>query len=92
MSCQISYLGSTNVPRKPKRQLVNYFIQVFMYMSYSYNLLPLPNLHTVLVAHNGFVFDFRILAAEVERRNLIVQFNRADLGFADTLYELRKVC
>ena len=50
------------------------------------------NLHTVLVAHNGFVFDFRILAAEVERRNLELQFNRADLGFADTLYELQKVC
>ena len=24
-------------------------------------------IHTVLVAHNGFTFDFRILAAEIER-------------------------
>jgi len=54
--------------------------------------IMLLNLHAVLVAHNGFVFDFRILAAEVERRNLTVQFKRADLGFADTLYELKKVC
>ena len=46
---------------------------------------------TVLVAHNGFNFDYRILAAEVERRKLEAQFLKADLGFADTLYELRKV-
>jgi len=46
---------------------------------------------TVLVAHNGFNFDYRILAAEVERRKLTALFIKADLGFADTLYELRKV-
>jgi len=57
---------------------------------YAYNV-PF-NLCTVLVAHNGFVFDFRILAAEVDRQNLIMQFNRADLGFADTLHQLQKVC
>ena len=43
------------------------------------------------MAHNGFVFDFRILAAEVERCNLAVIFNKADLRFADTLFDLRKV-
>jgi len=46
---------------------------------------------TVLVAHNGFNFDYRILAAEIERQKLTAQFIKADLGFADTLYELRKV-
>ena len=47
--------------------------------------------YTVLVAHNGFGFDYRILAAEIERRHLMAQFIKADLRFADTLDELRKV-
>ncbi|XP_065882612.1 uncharacterized protein [Dysidea avara] len=47
--------------------------------------------YPVLVAHNGFTFDYRILAAEVERRKLMAQFIKADLGFADTLFELKKM-
>ena len=48
-------------------------------------------LSAVLVAHYGFIFDFRLLTAEVERRKLMVQFLKADLLFADTGFELRKV-
>ena len=49
----------------------------------------------VLVAHNGFTFDFPILLAEMERRkdhfttSLIHSHN---IHFADTLVALRKVC
>jgi len=43
------------------------------------------------VAHNGFAFDFQILAAEVQRRKLMAEFKKANLIFADTLYELKKV-
>ena len=42
----------------------------------------------VLVAHNGFVFDFLILLSELHRRN--IPFNRLvslNLHFADTLYD-----
>ena len=47
--------------------------------------------YTVLVAHNGFTFDFRILAAEIERRNLKHKLASSDLMFADTLFDLQKV-
>ena len=42
----------------------------------------------VLVAHNGFAFDFQILAAEVERHKLIAGFIEANLRFVDTLHEV----
>ena len=45
----------------------------------------------VLVAHNGFVFDFLLLLSELHRRN--IPFNRLvslNLHFADTLYDCRK--
>jgi len=50
---------------------------------------------TVLVAHNGFCFDFPILLAEVERRprQLTVSvFEDNNIHFSDTLQLLRKVC
>ena len=45
----------------------------------------------VLVAHNGFMFDFRILSAEVQRWGMMEQFSTANLTYADTLFELKKV-
>ena len=54
------------------------------------------NLHfnTVLVAHNGFSFDFPILMAEVERRPRelnIEDFTAKNIHFSDSLPLLRKV-
>lgn len=50
---------------------------------------------SVLVAHNGFVYDFPILFAEIERRpeklDLSI-FRRHKIHFADTLPHLRDVC
>ena len=47
----------------------------------------------VLVAHNGFAFDFPILLAEVERRPELDLFNfrTGNVHFSDTLPLLRKV-
>ncbi len=50
---------------------------------------------TVLVAHNGFSFDFPMLLAEVERcpENLSTSvFEHANVHFSDTLPLLRQVC
>ena len=47
--------------------------------------------HTVLVAHNGFPFDFIFLVAEVKRRKLEDIFNGTILYFADTLYDAKRV-
>ena len=49
---------------------------------------------TVLVAHNGYKFDFPILLAEIERHqnlstDLLMKHN---IHFADTLPQLRQVC
>ena len=45
--------------------------------------------YPVLVAHNGFVFDFLILLSELHRRN--IPFNRlAALHFADTFYDRKR--
>ena len=46
---------------------------------------------TVLVAHNGFGFDFLFLVAEVKRRKLDDIFSKAHLYYADTLYDSRRV-
>ena len=46
----------------------------------------------VLVAHNGFVFDFLILLSELNRR--AIPFNRLhslNLHFADTFYDCKKL-
>ena len=45
----------------------------------------------VLVAHNGFAFDFLFLVAEVKRRKLDEIFSRADLYYTDTLHDARRV-
>ena len=45
----------------------------------------------VLVAHNGFAFDYRIMVAEVERRNQLQLFAAANLMFADTYHDLVQV-
>lgn len=49
----------------------------------------------VLVAHNGFAFDFSILFAEVERRPdhlALSAFEAGNIHFSDTLPLLRQVC
>jgi len=53
-----------------------------------YNLVHYP----VLVAHNGFTFDFPILLAELHRRRIL--FNRLrsiNLHFADTYFECKRL-
>ena len=45
----------------------------------------------VLVAHNGFPFHFYFLMAEIKRHNLEQSLKTADLWFADTLYDARRV-
>ena len=45
----------------------------------------------MLVAHNGFGFDFLFLIAEIQRRQLVEAYNTVDLWFADTLFEARTV-
>ena len=48
----------------------------------------------VLLAHNGFAFDFPVLFAEVERRPsdlAVADFERRNIHFSDTLPLLRKV-
>ena len=48
----------------------------------------------VLVAHNGFAFDFPILLAEVERRMELhlSDFVSRNIHFSDTLPLLRRYC
>ena len=49
---------------------------------------------TVLVAHNGFVYDFPLLLAEIERRPNCLStqhFVSQSIHFADTLPHLRQV-
>ena len=46
---------------------------------------------TVLVAHNGFPFDFIFLVAEVKRHKLDETFDNINIYFADTLYGARRV-
>ena len=48
-------------------------------------------IHTVLVTHNGFTFNFRILAAEIECHNLKHELDSSNLMFADALFDLQKV-
>ncbi|XP_065915443.1 uncharacterized protein [Dysidea avara] len=44
----------------------------------------------VLVAHNGFVFDFVILVAEVYRQEQMNIFNSINWQFADTLHDCKR--
>ena len=67
--------------------------QGFQHTVLSLFLLTL-SLFLVLVAHNGFAFDFPILFAEVERcpRHLSLStFTDQRIHFADTLYHLRQL-
>ena len=53
-----------------------------------YNLMHYP----ILVAHNGFTFDFPILLAELHRRGIL--FNRLhsiNLHFADTYFDCKRL-
>ena len=45
----------------------------------------------MLVAHNGFPFDFIFVVAEIKRRKLDETFRSLDIWFADTLYDARRV-
>ena len=45
----------------------------------------------VLVDHNGFVFDYRIMVAEVEHCNQLQLFTAANLMFVDTYHDLVQV-
>ena len=45
----------------------------------------------VLVAHNGFAFDFPLLLAEIERGQLNTSFHDHNISFADSLIGLRQV-
>ena len=44
----------------------------------------------ILVAHNGFKFDFPMLLNELERSKLLTEFNTLIVRFADTLPVFRK--
>ena len=46
----------------------------------------------VLVAHNGFAFDFNFLVAEVKHCKLDEIFEGIHIYFADTLFDARRVC
>jgi hypothetical protein len=49
-------------------------------------------MHSVLVAHNGNSFDFRILLSHIERHELSWNwFEKYNVKFADSLQYLRKV-
>lgn len=66
------------------------------YMKYIQTVtLSILNVHfTVLVAHNGFRFDFPVLLAEVERRPKqlsLSTFRALSIHFSDTLVHLKKV-
>ena len=45
----------------------------------------------MLVAHNGFNFDFLFLMEEIRRCNLKESFEKVDLWFADTWYDANRV-
>lgn len=66
-------------------------------MLYSFPLLTITITYTVtivLVAHNGFSFDFPILMSEVETRDNIslALFTSNSIHFSDSLPLLRSVC
>ncbi len=61
------------------------------------NVIIILHLHflVVLVAHNGFSFNFPLMLAEVERRPkqlALCVFEDQNIHFSDTLPLLRKVC
>ena len=46
---------------------------------------------SVLLAHNGFAFDFLFLMAEVKRRKLEEILGTVEMYYADTLHDARRV-
>lgn len=73
---------ATSIPHYPGNIVTSKLVMYF-----TYNII-------VLVAHNGFAFDFPILLAEVERRPqqlVITDFEAKSIHFSDTLPVLRKV-
>ena len=57
-------------------------------------LISIVHIHTVLVAHNGFSYDFPLLLAEIERRPKelsTANLSHCRLFFADTLLHLRQI-
>ena len=54
-------------------------------------LLYISTFIAVLVAHNGFSFDYMILISEVRRHKLDFNSFFDNIKFADTLVHLRKV-
>lgn len=48
--------------------------------------------HAVLVSHNGYVYNFRILISEMKRHDIDSSiFREQNISFSDTLNHLRKV-
>ncbi|XP_065913159.1 uncharacterized protein [Dysidea avara] len=47
--------------------------------------------YPVLVAHNGFAFDYLFLAAEVKHRPSLTFFDSINIYFADTLHDVRRL-
>lgn len=45
----------------------------------------------MLIAHNGFGFDYLFLKEEIKRHSLEEYFDTIDLWFADTLFDTRRV-
>ena len=67
-------------------------ICVYAYTVYVHLYIAvLVSFYLVLVAHNGFDFDFPFLMEEIRRCNLKESFEKVDLWFADTLYDANRV-
>ena len=58
-----------------------------LYITLSFGFFPI----IVLVAHNGFKFDFPFLMKEIRLCNLKEAFKKVDLWFADTWYDAKRV-
>ena len=62
-------------------------MQVYVHLC----IAVLVSFYLVLVAHNGFNFDFLFLMEEIRRCNLKESFEKVDLWFADTWYDANRV-
>ena len=53
----------------------------------------LESIHSkcVIVAHNGFNFDFKVLINSLKRHNLLSEFEELDVAVCDTLFVSRKI-
>ena len=66
-------------------RIYSYIVYVHIYIT------VLLSFYLVLVAHNGFNFDFPFLMEEIRRCNLKESFEKVDLWFADTWYDANRV-